>query len=218
MPTNLRRSVVALATAFACLVLLASPASASVLTGTITGNITLINSTGTTTDTFPISSTGTGCVNDVEITVNNTTTSTTTWQITGFHTITRVPWFGGWFIAEMTRTSSTTGTVTGVTGTGATLNFGTLNLNYVFYGATDQSTTSTDCTKSTLRCRFSNVGLSLQGTYSGNVHTPATSHTVSLGGSGTLGTTTPPCNAPFTTLNGGTVSATGLSYHAAVVT
>ena len=216
MKKNLWRGVVALATAIACLGLAGSPTSAVTLVGEITaGTVTLINSTGTATDTIPLTTggtLGTGCASNLKAFVNNTTTSTTTWQVTEFNTIGRFKLGTTWYIAELTKTGSASGTVTTVTTTTATLNSATLALSANIYTATDQSDTATTCAHGTTRtCRFANVSLSLQGTYSGNLHTPAVSDGVSLTSTGTLGTTTPPCNAPYTTYNGGTVTVTGMT-------
>ena len=218
MNKNLRRGVVALTTTFACLAMLASPASAATLTADITGGtVTLINSGGTVTDTIPlgpgVTALGTDCANNVTVVVNNTATSTTTWQITAYATISRFQLGTTWYIADLQRTASTAGTVTAVTTTTATLNAATLSLDARIYNTTFQSATDTACTKSTIKCRFANVALSLQGAYAGNIHTPAASHTATLNGSGTLGTTTPPCTTPFTTYNGGTVTVANLVAH-----
>ena len=218
MNKTLRRSVVALATAFACLAMMGSPASAAVITADITaGTVTLINSLGTVTDTIPlgpgVTTLGTGCANSIQVTTTETTTSITQWNITTFSIISRFTLGGVYYIADLQRTGSTAGTVTAVTTTGATLNSATLTLDARIFNATDQSSTATTCAKGTAKCRFAVVTLSLQGTYSGNLHTPTTSDTANLSGSGTLPTTTPPCTAPFTTYTAGSVTVTGLVAH-----
>ena len=223
MNKNLRRGVVALATAFACLALMGSPASAAVVNADITaGTVTLINSTSTATDTIPlgpgVTTLGEGCVNAIQVTTTATTTSVTSWNITGFTIVARFELNNVWYIAELTRTGSNAGTVTAVTTTSATLNSPTttasLTLAANVYLATDPDDDDITCLHGTTRtCRFASVSIRLQGTYSGDIHNPATSHTASLSGTGTLGTTTPPCNAPFTTYNAGTVAIAGLVAH-----
>ena len=216
MNKNLRRSVAVLVTTLGCLALMASPASASTLTSAITGGtFTLVNSTGTITDTFPLSTAGTGCVNDITVDVNDTATSTTSWQITGYHTIFRSTFFGGHFIGEMSWTGSTAGTVNTLTGA---LGAATLSMTFIMYSASNTSSTATDCGKGTLRCRFNNVALSVQGTYSGDLHTPTASSTFNLTGSGTLGSATPPCTSPFSTYNSGTMTVAALTGHVTLVT
>ena len=220
MNKNLRRGVVALATAFACLALMASPASASVLTGTITaGTLTLSNQAVTVTDTIPLGGAGgTGCASSIEVTVTPTG-SVTTWQVTAFAIIARFQLGTTFYISERTRTGSTAGTVTAVTATSAALNSAGLNLRSDVYVATNQSATATDCAHGTTRtCRFNNVSLTVQGTYNGDVNAPAVSDTASLSGSGTLGSTTPPCNAPFTTYSGGCLTISNLTGHVTGVT
>ena len=220
MTKNLRRGVVALATVLGCLALLGSPASAAVIAADITaGTVTLINSTGTATDTVPlgpgVTTLGTNCVNSIEVVTTETTTSVSHWDITSFTIVSRFILNNVHYIVESTRTGSGSGTVSNVTTTSATLNQATLTLAVNIYPATNGSSTETDCIHGTTRtCRFANVSLSLQGIYSGNLHFPVTSDTASLAGSGTLGATSPPCVAPFTTYNNGTVTVTGLVAHA----
>ena len=222
MNKNIRRGMVALATAFVCVVALASPASATTATGEVTGGtITLINSTGTVTDTITLgggTSGGTGCSSSITAVTNTTTTSTTTWQITGFATVGRFKLGTTWYVAALTRTNSTAGTVTSVTTTTATLNSATLNLNAVISNTTFQADTDTSCTTSGAKCRFSSVAISLQGTYSGNIDGIAISDTIHVTGTGTLGTTTPPCTTPFTTYNAGTVTGASITAHVVSVT
>ena len=222
MHRNLRRGVVALATTFACLALLADVASAATLTVDIAGGtITFINTTATSTDEIPlgpgVTTLGTDCASSIVVTTTATTTSVTAWNITTFGVVFRFKWATTWYIADMTRTSSTSGTVTAVTTTSATLNSSTLTLAINFYTATDQTDTGTSCSHGTTRkSRFASVSLSLQGTYSGstgNIHTPTTSDEGCMSGAGTLGTVTPPSTAPFTTYNAGTLTITDLAVH-----
>jgi hypothetical protein len=212
MDTTLRRGVVALTTALACLVLLAGPASAAVVNGTITGGtITLVNSTGTSTDTISLPSgtpLGTGCASSFTVDISTTGTSATNWRITGFASISRFPVGTSWFIADLSWKSSTSGTVTGP----ATLNSSGLALDLRIWNATNQSSTATDCGTTTLKCRFATVNLNLQGTYSGNIHSPAASDTINLTALGALGSPFP-CTSPFSTYHLGTTTITGLVLH-----
>ena len=222
MNKTLWRGAVAMVTAFACLALLASPASASVLTGVITaGTITLVGSTGTYSDTIPLvtgSGTGTGCAATIQVTATPTGT-VAQWQITVYSITDRFKLGSVWFVTETTRTTSTAGTVTAVTTTTATLNTAGLTLRSDIYTATDQSDTATTCAHGTTRtCRYGTVNLGVQGTYVGNVNSPATSDGVNLTEAGTMGTTSPPCSAPFTAYNTGTVTVTGLVGHVTLVT
>ena len=220
MNKHLRRGAVALAIVLACVAGQVAPAAAwTVQDGTITGGtVTLINSTGTATDTIPLGgtgATGTGCASSIgsHIIISD-------WSISKYSTISRFKLNTTWYVVDSTKTGTgTAGTVTSVTTTSATLNSSGLTLAASIYTATDQSDTGTSCAHGTTRtCRFANVALSIQGTYSGDWNSPAASNTASLTGTGTLGTTTPPCNAPFTTYNAGTITITGLTAHVTSVT
>ena len=207
MNKNIRRGVVALATTFASLVLVASPASAvsSPITG---GTITFTSSNGVTTETFSVTGfTGAGCANSIQTSLTGSTTSITAWQMTTYSVVYRFVLAGTWYVFDETRTGSTAGTVTNVTTTSATLNSSTLSLRIDLFVATDQTFTSTSCAHGTTRiCRFSAAALSQQGTYNGNIHNPTSSDTLTLTGSGTLGSITPPCGSPFTAFANGPVT------------
>ena len=224
MHTTIRRGVVAVATALACLAVLATPASAATLTAVTTGGTVLIeNSTGNLSDTLTITppgTLGTDCSRTAVGVVNNTTTSTTSWQVTSYSTRTRFQLSGAgtWYIFTVTLNSSTAGSVTGVTGASATLEPATVSLSAVVQNTTFQSATDTACTVTTTKCRFLNVALTLQGTYSGNIHTPAVSDTATWTGSGTLGAAFAGCTAPFTGYSGGTGTVTGLTAQITAVT
>ena len=217
MNRNIRRGVVALAAVLAHLAILAGPASAGTVTGPVTGgSMILTNSTGTITDVIPVGGAtgGTDCSSSAQVNLNGTATSVTTWQITGYTTVFRFGFYLAWYVAVETWVSSTPGTVTGITGTSATLNSAGLTLRLDIYLATDQSDSGTSCAHGTTRrCRFGNVNLTVAGTYQGNIHNPATSDTITFAGAGTLGTTTPPCVAPFTTYTNGTVAFTNVTIH-----
>ena len=213
MSKTIWRGVVALATVLASLGVLASPASAAVLNGAVTGGtVTLINAAVTVTDDIPVPATvelGAGCVNGVTITTVGGTTSVTNWSITGWALVYRFKLGGVWYIMEETRTGGTQGTVTG-----NTLNVATLNLAFNIYVATNQADDATDCTHGTTRtCRFAGVTIPLQGVYAVDIHTPVTSDTATLNGTGNLGATTPPCNVPFTAYSNGMITFTNVVVH-----
>lgn len=218
MSTTIWRGVVVLAITFASLGLAATPASAAVLTGAVTGGtVTLVNAAGTTFDVIPVPTTvtlGTDCVNTVDITTTVTTTSVTNWNITAWQVVQRFKLGATWYVLEETRIGSAAGTVD-IDRMGIALNAAALNLSFNFYLANDQSDTATSCSHGTTRrCRFANVALTLQGAYaSGDIHTPATSDQVVLSGFGGLGVTSPPCVVPFTTYSAGTITVTGLVIH-----
>lgn len=216
MSKNLWRGVVAFAATVAFLVP-ASPASAQNPYGVVTGTaLTFINSTSTITDSIPLtgSTWGTSCYSGFDIALNNTTTSTTTWQVTSFSTKGRFQLGGVYYVLQLTRTYSYSGTVNATWGS---LNSATLGLNATIWNASSQSTTATDCVTSTTKCRFPGVSLSLQGTYGGSLHTPWPSDTVTLWASGLLGGTTPPCTVPFTTYSHGSVTGLITAYITGVI-
>jgi hypothetical protein len=205
----------ALAIVVTCLVVTADPASAATITATAGGNMTVHNTTSTSTDTISGSSGtgGTGCGNTFVITTTPVTTGTSvTWNITTFSRVNRFVLGGVHYIEEITRTASTAGTVSSGT-TNWSLNTATLTLQVIVANATNQSSTATDCLKTTTKCRFNTVNLSLTGTYTGNIHSPAVSDTFAITGSGTLGTVFPGCTAPFTTYSGGTATFATHSGH-----
>ena len=218
MRTNLWRGVVAVATTFACLALMGTPTSAAtILFDVAAGTLTFASSSGMTTESFPVgpgvTTLGTGCANTFTVTTTATTTSVTDWQVTAYTVITRIHVSSTWYVLEETRTSSTAGTVTSVTTTSSVLSPATLTLNVRIYNTSSQSTTETSCSTTTQRCRFSSVPLTLQGTYSGDLHNPASSHTVNLTGSGPMGTAVPGCGAPFSAFINGTATLTGFVGH-----
>ena len=216
MKTNIRRGVVAVATAFACVAALASPASAATLTAAITGGTVLItNSTGTSTDTLVLTpwtgTLGTDC--SAPPWESSTTRLLLRLRGRSLRTLrglaSRLSGAGTWYILTVTLNSSTAGTVSNVTTTVADLNAATLSLNAVVSNTTFQSTTDTACTPTTTKCRFSSIVISLQGSYSGNIHTPTASNTASLTGTGILGTPVAGCTSPFTTYGSGTAAING---------
>ena len=223
MYKNLRRGVVALTTALACLIVLAQPASASVVSGTITaGTLTLINSTGTVTDSMPFAGTGTGggtgCVNSASVTVTPTG-AVTAWTITALSTAGRAKLGTTWYVVKHSLTGDTVGNV-GVGGGYSDLEPVVISYRTDVYPSTDQTDTSTSCSHGTTRtCRFNTVSATISGVYTGDINSPTVGDTITLSSSsGTLGSTSPPCNAPFTTYSNGTLSITGLTIPVATVT
>lgn len=222
MRKDIGRGVVALAITIASLGVLATPASAAVLTGDITGgSVLLTNSSGTLSDMIPVADgvgdLGASCVSNVQITTGGGATSITTWNITAWAVVQRFKWGATWYVLVETRTGGQSGAVTGVTATTADLDApagSNLFLSFDLYTATDQSNTATSCAHGTTRaCRFPNVSLLVSGVYNGDIHTPAASHTAVLDGTGALGSTVPPCSTPFSTYSAGTIDISGLTVH-----
>lgn len=217
MNKNIRRGTVALSTVAAVLMLMASPASAATVHWRITGGTVTLHSTTSVTDEIPFNTTctptaGTGGLADV---------TTTTVQVTSFTTVGRFLLGTNYYVAELTFVSSTPGTLSGVTTTGATISSSTVTLRADVYLATTQSsTTPCDIAHGTTRsCRFNNVGLHFNGTYTGNVAAPAVSDTVVLNsGASTPLSTAPPCVAPFSTYIGGVATVSNLTIHICNVT
>jgi len=200
MNAKLRRSVAALATVFACLALMASPASATTHGATITsGNFTLVSEDGSVSQNFPwAGSGGTNCGHTLEI-----DETATAWNVTQYSSRARIPFIFNAYIIVITRTGSTAGTVSGTT-----LNASTLSLDVKFYNVLNNSP-ATDCnTTGSPRCQYT-ATLSLSGTVTG--WTPSSTGTISYptaplawgGGS---------CAAPHATFFDGTVAAGGFSF------
>ena len=218
MHKNLRRGVVAMATTLVCLIMVAQPASASVVTGAVTaGTLTLINATGTATDTLAFGGTGTGgtdCANSASVTLTPTG-AVTSWSITALSIVGRAKVNATWYVVTYLRDGDTYGNVgvTGGTTTTSTLLQVVMDFEINVYIATDQTETGTSCSHGTTRtCRFATASATISGVYTGDINSPTTGHTITLSSSaGTMGSTTPPCNAPFTTYNNGTLSITGLT-------
>lgn len=202
---NILRSGAALATALACLALMANPASATVHDAAIrSGEIAFFNTSGTPDfmPTLPLAGTGgTGCGPTLQVTANASTTGTV--DVTTYTSIGRFTLGTTAYVADITRQSSTAGTYNDTTGQASSVQ---LTVRMDIYAATNQGT-ATDCAHGTTRaCRFSNIALTLSGFYGGSLATPAVGLTAVLTGSGTLGASSPPCNAPFTGVTNGTAS------------
>ena len=221
MNKNLRRGLVALATTFACLTSMTTPASAVTLGGEITGGTVILhNSASTVTDTVPLGGTGgggtgggAGCATTGSVELTSTTA-----RVLTLSSIARFTFGTGHFVAVLTLLASTSGTLTGITTTSASFSSSTVTLRADIYAATNTSSTATDCAHGTTRtCRFTGT-LHLTGTYNGNEASPQVSHTASISAAPASLTTTPPCNAPFSTYIGGTAAVSGLTLHVTSVT
>lgn len=205
MPTTLRRSAVALATALACLVLVATPASATTThSATITGGTLKFRTGGGTTGFLgsqpPLGTTGSGCGSTLSIEEDGATGA---FEIVQFSSTARFTVVGNnHYIAVMTRQGSTAGTYSGGAITSATL-----SLRVTLFNATNSSSTATDCAHgTTVVCRYT-MTLHLTGTYTGMT----TSGTVQLGGTGTV--TGLPCTPPFSEYTAGTAEAVSWGFH-----
>lgn len=205
MKTKLRRSVAALATAVACLALMATPAAATTHTATTTGgNLTFFTSFGTTGlfDLNPplAGSGGTDCGSTLAIDEDGTGAV----DVTQYTSASRFTLGGSHFIVVMTRQGSTAGTYSG-----GTISSATLSLRVDIFFATNTSSTATDCAHGTTRsCRYT-LTLHLTGTYTGWT----ASSTLQLAGSSGTVVSSPPCVAPFTTFSGGTAVITAWDIH-----
>ena len=198
MNKTLRRSLIALATAFACLVLTATPAAAANAHARITGGNMLIWN-ATTTSNFTISL-SVSCTSIVSM-----ATTPTTAQITGYASTTRFTVGTNHYVAEIILTGSAAANLTNVTATSSTINNSSASLRSDLYAATNNSSTATDCNHGVTRlCRYT-MTLGLTGTYTGDVTANAVTDTVTLATSGAAAMgTTPPCMAPFSGFTGGT--------------
>lgn len=215
MNKKLRRSVVALTTALACLVVMATPASATVVTfranfdsGTgSTGNIHLQN--GTATWDIPLNTPGgTGCGSHVDVSMDiDSTGSTGTVQVLGLESVGRVQFGTVHYISVLSWVSTPqNGTITGSSATGATITSLIARLRADLYVPTNTSSTATDCARTaTLVCRYNNVNLHLAGTWVANIHDVQTSHGGLLTSS-SASLTGLPCSPPLSIFTGGTAT------------
>lgn len=209
MNTQLGRSVVALATALASLVLMASPASATTHATTITGGTFSATPTGTLT--FPTlafgGAAGAGCGSTVALDVDHVANTATIPTFTSLHHFT---WFGSHFVSTMTRTASTAGTI----GSGSVSGVG-LSLSIAIRNAATNTSSNVDCaTTGNVLCTW-RVTFAFYGNYT-------QSGTGSIGSSDTFSLSSPSatvtlaigtCYVPFTGLNGGSASINGLTGH-----
>ena len=218
MSKNLRRGLVALATTFACVASMASPASAVTLSGAITdGSLTLHNSASTVTETLSSSTGGSGSGTGCGTTGSVELTSTTA-RVLAISSIVRFTLGTGHYVAVLTLLASTSGALTGITTTSATISSSTVTLRADLYTATNTSSTATDCAHGTSRtCRYT-ATLHISGTYNGNEASPAISNTAVVNAPPANLTVTPPCSTPFSTFIGGTASVSGLTLHVTTIT
>jgi hypothetical protein len=201
MTTKLRRSVAALATALACLILPASPASASA-PGITGGNLVLV-STGAITQNVAWEGTpGPGCGHAFVLANGGTT-----YEVTQYSSASRLNVFlGGAYIVVVTRTGSTPGVIFG----GTTLvGSATLSLKIEFYDPAILNP-STDCgVVAPARCTYT-VTLDLSGAVTGWTSSTDTG-TLQYGASALAGGI--PCAVPFTMWRNGWVAAGGFSFN-----
>ena len=212
MNTKLRRSAVALATAFASLMLLAAPAAAHSHSATLTGGT--FSSTGLIPFTHTLGGTvGSGCTPTVSIDVDHTaqTGDITTFTIPMHFTLGSVH-----YVSTITRSSSTVGTVSQTATSGLISNLG-VGLSIVIRAAANNSSTNVDCTTTgTVLCTLRVVNpLRLSGSYThtgtGSIESSNTFALSSTSSAITIGIGT--CMVPFSTYNGQTATITGLTGH-----
>lgn len=215
MIKKLYRSVAALVITFTCLILMSAPAGAvttSVTASIPSGNFRLQN--GTSILDVPLSgSTGTGCTVNLDAVFDMAATSNGTMIITDVLIIIRFTVGTMHYILVMTDvpagavSGNVNGTTNAITGVGVRL---TSNI----YPASNPSSTATDCNLSTpLRCRFSNISVTFSGTYTGNLHSITTSHTMAMASNASTTLVGLPCNPPFSIYTGGTLTFTSLNLH-----
>lgn len=212
MNKKLRRSVAALATAFACLALLSSPAGAVVtdVTATIsTGNVRLQNGTSIL-DIALGGGGGTGCSTNIDAQFDVAATSNGTVKVTDLTSIGRFQAGTTYYVAEMNDviagqvTGAINGTTNAISGVG-------VRITATIFTATNQSATATDCAHgTTVTCRYSNVNLTFSGSYTGNIHSIATTDSAALTSAASTTLVGLPCSPPFSTYTGGTATATSL--------
>ena len=206
MHKNLRRSVVALATAFACLGIMAGPSSAATSTHPVTitgGTVTATSTTGQVITTTLGGTAGTGCSSTLSVLVDNTagTINATTFTSIGHFTLGT-----NHYVSTSTRTASTTGTF----GSGSVSSVG-ISISVVIRAAANNSSTDLGCaTTGTTICTL-RATLAFAGTYTGSPSTTgAAAFDISAPGAAiSLGIGT--CNVPFATFNGGTAVVTNLT-------
>ena len=200
MDTKIRRRVVALATALACLALMAAPASATSHSATVTGGTIVLTTTGSLSLTLPFTGTaGTGCGSTLVLDQDATAG---TYEVTGYSSATRFSMGGIGFVAVVTRTASTPGT-----DSGANLYNATLALRIDIFLAANADP-ATDCATSSLRCK---VSTTLQPY--GVTPTWTASSTGSLNHSATNAVITHPCTSPWSSLNWAVVTGAALAFH-----
>ena len=203
MNTKLRRSVAALVTALACLALMATPAAATPHSATVTGGNLVLTATNTLVLTFPFAGTGgTGCGHTLDVDEDATASTA---DIIGYSSASRFTLGTGAFVAVITRTASTPGTVSG-TGVSSS----TLSLQIDILTAANANP-ATDCTTNAQRCRLRTT-LSFAGTLSGwSVSSTASlSYPTSLA----LLTVPPPgCGPPWSSWSGSAVTGGPLAFH-----
>lgn len=202
MNTKLRRSVAAIATAFACLALMASPASAITHTTTITGGNLVLTATNTLVLTFPFAGTaGTGCGSTLVLDEGATGDA----DIASYTSTGRFTFGGLGFVYVLTRTASTPGTVSG-----GGVSSSTLALQIDIFSAANANP-ATDCATSTARCRMRTT-LYFAGTLSGWGVSDTASLSYPTAGL-VVASPPPPCVVPFSSWGGGAVTGGPLDLH-----
>ena len=200
MHTKIRRSVVALATALACLALMAGPASATTHSAAITGGSIVLTATNTLVLTFPWGGTaGTGCGHTLDL---DDTASTA--DVIGYSSATRFTLGTGAFVAVVTRTASTAGTVSGTS-----VSSSTLALRFDIYFAANADP-ATDCAIGTQVCRLRTT-LYFAGTLTG--WSVSSTGSLSYPTASAVLSVPPGCVVPFSSWNGSAVTGGPLAFH-----
>jgi len=210
MHKNLRRSVVALATAFASLAILTGPASATtaVHPTTITGGTLTAVSSGTFPSTYTRTlggTAGTGCTTTSSATVDD---AAQTIDVTAFSNIAHFILNGNHYVSTITRTGSSSGTYSGGSFTSVTI-----QLNIVIRAAANNSSTDLGCATTggvlcTLRLASTTSPLAFSGTYTGTPSSAGSATFASSAGPAAISLGIGTCQVPFSTFNGGTATIT----------
>lgn len=206
MNTMLARRAAALVATVASLALMATPASATTThSSSITGGtlefFTSTGSTGITNSDLPLAGTvGTECGSSLFVEEDGATGS---FDVVGFSSVGRFSLGTVFYVAEMKRLSSTSGTFSG-----GAITSETLALRVDIFTALNQTATSTTCLTGTRVCRY-NVTVHLTGTYTG--WTPSSN--VQLAGTASVTLAIGSCQVPFGEYNGGTASIAPWSFH-----
>lgn len=213
MPTHLRRRMVALATALACITIMASPASATAHSVTFTsGTLAVHNATSTSTLTFALAgAAGAGCGSSAVVdVVPDGTGHAGTIDVTSFSGATHFTFGTPHYVSTISRTASTSGTW-GTSASG-TISSATLAVNIQIRAAANNSSTNVDCaTTGNVLCTW-RMTFHLAGTYAnGPLSTAGATVTLATTAGATITLAIGTCQVPFFTWNGGSATVTGLT-------
>ena len=210
MQTNPRRRVVALATAFASITMLAQPTSAAFDIVTVTGGTFTATSTTGQVITMALGGTmGAGCVTSLMVDTSGSHSGTS--NISTYASVIHLTLGTVHYVGSVTRTASTAGTY-GTSTNGGSINSSSLSVSIAVRAAATNNSTNTDCTTTGNTLCTLRATLHFAGTYTGRTSDISSTFTISATPAAmTLGIGT--CMVPFATFNGGTLSASSLTGH-----